>query len=185
MGNEFYVECFLKGPAGPVKLAEMASDHDPAAWARLAKTLAAIYHPEDAGKIELRRDGSRPRTLQVSARRSKGSLRTHGGRPVAATCSERRQRRETAAPAQGAGDATTSAERGGSVAGVPRLRRCVIAESVPLTGPRSTEPTTQSALSAAHSTTTPATRAGVLVSVTDTSDSSGHAARGRVRCGRR
>ena len=54
MGNEFYVECFLKGPAGPVKLAEMASDHDPAAWARLAKTLAAIYHPEDAGKIELR-----------------------------------------------------------------------------------------------------------------------------------
>ena len=54
MSNEFYVECYLKGSAGAVKLSEMACERDPAAWARLAKTLTATYRPKDAGKIELR-----------------------------------------------------------------------------------------------------------------------------------
>lgn len=54
MRDEFYVECYLQGSVGAVKLSEMACAHEPAAWAKLAKTLSATYRPEDAGKVELR-----------------------------------------------------------------------------------------------------------------------------------
>ncbi len=57
VGGEFYVECYLQGTAGAVKLAELACDRSNDARAKLAETLAATYRPEDVGKIELRARG--------------------------------------------------------------------------------------------------------------------------------
>ena len=54
VGGEFYVEAYLVGSAGPVKLAELACERTDEARAKLAATLASAYRPEDAGKIELR-----------------------------------------------------------------------------------------------------------------------------------
>lgn len=54
MRNEFYVECYLQGPSGAVKLCELACDRTAASRARLAAILSTTYRAEDAGKIELK-----------------------------------------------------------------------------------------------------------------------------------
>jgi hypothetical protein len=54
MPREFYVECFLRGSAGEVKLAELACDQTDDARTKLARTLSGMYRPEDAGSAALR-----------------------------------------------------------------------------------------------------------------------------------
>ena len=54
MTREFYVEAYLKGSAGEVKLAELACDGTDSARAALASNLSGMYRAEDAGKAVLR-----------------------------------------------------------------------------------------------------------------------------------
>lgn len=53
MRNEFYVECYLQGSTGAVKLADLACDHTDAARVSLAHTLAGMYRPEDTDRVSL------------------------------------------------------------------------------------------------------------------------------------
>lgn len=54
MPRDFYVECYLQGTAGEVKLAELACDQTDSGRAALARNLMGMYRPEDAGKATLR-----------------------------------------------------------------------------------------------------------------------------------
>lgn len=54
MASEFYVECYLTGSSGDVKLADLACDQTDAARAALANSLVQMYRLEDAGKAALR-----------------------------------------------------------------------------------------------------------------------------------
>lgn len=58
MRREFYVECFVHGLAGEVKLGELACDQTEEGRTGLARMLMGMYHPEDAGKAELRLRGA-------------------------------------------------------------------------------------------------------------------------------
>ena len=53
MSNEFYVECYLNEPSGPTKIADLACERTGEAFRALAKSLAGMYRPEDAGRIQL------------------------------------------------------------------------------------------------------------------------------------
>lgn len=54
MRSDFFVECYLQGSAGAVKLAELACDRTAVGVAGVAGQLAGMYRPEDAGRIVLR-----------------------------------------------------------------------------------------------------------------------------------
>jgi hypothetical protein len=54
MSHEFYVECYLQGTAGAVKVAELGCDSTEEARAALARNLVDMFRPEDAGKATLR-----------------------------------------------------------------------------------------------------------------------------------
>jgi len=54
MSSEFYVECYLNESSGSNRIADLACERAEDAIVALARNLAGMHRPDDAGRIQFR-----------------------------------------------------------------------------------------------------------------------------------